>query len=177
MSDDCSRMTPPQMAERGEEALAAHLLESARIARERQGPLSSDNLTAFLNDSDCVRFPTRLVFEFGEMGPNQFAQPEVDARDPRGESRVLYVHPALESRPADLICAVSYMVPVINYGGTAVTDEHCCRYGAMLLDMPSSDYYRRVCALADSLSLVPTQTAGRCKSPCCPEAPSTPSAP
>jgi hypothetical protein len=177
MSGDGNRMSVLQMSERGEGALAAHLLQLARIARRRHGPLKAENLSAFLDDPDCVRYPTRLVFEFGEMGPNQFAQPEIDARDPDGEHRVLYVHPELASRPEDLIYAVSYMVPVIDYGESVVSDETCCQYGAMLLDRSPAEYYRWICSLADSLSLIPTRISGRCTSPCCPEAPSTPSAP
>ena len=150
---------PSQLIARGEDALAAHLLELARSARRRYGSLSAENLARYLADPACLRYPTRLAFEFGEMGPHQFAQPEVDPRDPTGETRILYLHPALAVRPDDLLLAVSYMVPVLNYGADTVTDELCCRYGGALLDLPPEDYYHRVCEMADRLSLDPDYPA------------------
>ncbi len=165
------------LANDGQAALAAHLLELAQVARERHGLLSAGNLAGFLADPACLRHPARLAFEFGEMAPHQFAQPEVDPRDPTGQTRVLYVHPALESRPDDLVIAVSYMVPVLNYGADMVDDEMCCRYGGALLDLMPEDYYQRVCEMADGLSLAAARTQPRCDTPCCPGPPSTPSAP
>jgi hypothetical protein len=83
----------------GEESLLAHLLPRATMARERYGDLSAKDIPAFLQDPRCVRDPTRLVFEFGEMAAHQFAQPDLDPRDPDRESWVLYVHPTLRDRP------------------------------------------------------------------------------
>jgi hypothetical protein len=56
-----------QLESLGEEALKAHLPESARRARDRYGRLRVEHLTTFLNDPECVRYPTRIVFEFDEM--------------------------------------------------------------------------------------------------------------
>jgi hypothetical protein len=40
------------------------------------------------------------------------------------------------------------MVPVINYG-EIIADEHCLLYAATLLGLMESEYYDRLCALAD----------------------------
>jgi len=104
------------------------------------------NLDTFLSDPDTVRHPTRLVLEYGEMGLHQFAQPEPDHRLPGG--RVLYLRPVLGQRPDLIALAVSYMIPVINYGDI-ITDAHCLAYGARLMGMDEGTYYSRICELAD----------------------------
>jgi len=91
---------------------------------------------------------TRLVFEFGEMARHQFAQPDLDWRDPGKHGRVLYLRPSLRERPDLVPLAVAYMIPVINFG-EIISDEHCLLYGAALLGLTEEDYYREICALAD----------------------------
>jgi len=108
----------------------------------------------FLGDRDCLRYPTRLVFEFGEMALHQFAQPALDPRDPEGKGRVLYLRPALRRQPERVVQAVAYMVPVINYGD-AVSDHHCLAYGAVLLGLEQEEYYPQICALADGVGAEP----------------------
>jgi hypothetical protein len=110
------------------------------------------------------------------LAEHQFGQPEIDARDPQGQRRVLRIHPQLKRCPRELILAVSYLVPLINYGESVISDEHCCLYGATLLGLSTTKYYQRICALADRLSLIPAHPAARCNAACCLEPPSTPSA-
>jgi hypothetical protein len=92
----------------------------------------------------------RLVFEFGNMAMHQFAQPDLDWRDPTGQSKVLYLRPLLKTRPEWIVPAVAYMVPVLNYGNI-IADDHCLLYGATLLGLTESEFYRDLCTLSDWL--------------------------
>ena len=146
--DQLRRMSEAELTRVGEDSLLDHLRHQAGEARGRHGGLGPTNLETFLNDRDCVRYTTRLVLEFGDMGPHQFAQPDRDYRSNQPEARVLYVRPILGRRPDLIALAVSYMIPVINYG-QVVNDEHCLEYGAALMGTDVEDYYERICELAE----------------------------
>jgi hypothetical protein len=145
---DLRRMTPPELEQLGQASLRAHLLAQAVVAHQKHGPLTFDKLEALLHDPDCLRHPVRLVFEFGEMAMHQFAQPDLDWRNPDQDGRVLYVRPLLREHPDLVVPAVAYMIPLINYGDI-ITDEHCLLYGAALLGMMKEEYYPTICRLAD----------------------------
>jgi hypothetical protein len=147
-------MTPAQLEELGQQSLREHLLAQAGVAHRKYAPLSPEHLDRLLVDPDCLRHPTRLVFEFGEMALHQFAQPDLDWRDPTQNGRVLYLRPALRSRPELILLAVAYMIPVLNYG-EVVTDDHCLLYGATLLGLSEDEFYRRICSLADEVGAEP----------------------
>lgn len=145
---DLRALSPEALARVGDESLRQRLAEQAVLAHLRYRPLGPEKLDALLADSDCVRYPTRLVFEFGEMAGHQFAQPDLDHRNTDKDGRVLYLRPILRDRPDLVLLAVAYMLPVINYG-EVITDEHCLLYGATLLGLMEEEFYRQVCALAD----------------------------
>ncbi len=132
----------------GQQSLRDHLVAQALVAHQKYAPLTFDKLDALLRDPDCLRHPTRLVFELGAMALHQFAQPDIDWRHREADGRVLYLRPALRERPDLIVPAVAYMIPGINYGDV-VTDEHCLLYGAALLGLPIDEFYERVCRLAD----------------------------
>jgi hypothetical protein len=125
-----------------------HLRHQAAESRARHEGLRPGNLESFLADRDCVRYPTRLALELGDMNPHQFAQPDRDYRSDDPEARILYLRPVLGKRPDLIALAVSYMIPVLNYGAI-ITDEHCIEYGSTLMGLDSETYYKRVCDLAD----------------------------
>ena len=144
--DELRRMSAAELTQVGEDSLKTRLREQALEALDRHGRFSPGNLETVLNDRDTVRHPTRLVLEFGEMGMHQFAQPEKDIRNPGGV--MLYLRPTLGKRP-DLIClAVSYMIPLINYG-PIISDEHAIEYGSTLMNMGRDEYYAAICEMAD----------------------------
>ncbi len=145
---DLRGLTPAELEKLGRQSLRDHLLEQAIVAHQKHGPLTADKLDAFLHDPDCLRYPVRLVFEFGAMALNQFAQPDVDWRNTERDGRVLYLRPLLRDRPDLLPLAVAYVIPVINYGDI-VTDEHCLLYGAVLLGMVEEEFYEAICKLAN----------------------------
>ena len=131
-----------------------HILAQAVVAHQKHGPLTFDKLDRLLNDPECVRHPTRLVFEFGEMAMHQFAQPDIDWRNQENDGRVLYIRPLLRERHDLVVLAVAYMIPLINYGDI-ISDEHCLRYGAALLGLMEVEYYQQMCALADLVGAEP----------------------
>jgi len=145
---DLRLLSPAELEHVGQQSLRDHLVAQATVARARYAPLTADKLEAFLRDPACLRHPVRLVFEFGEMALHQFAQPEIDWRDPAQHGRVLYLRPRLHDRPDLLPAAVAYMIPLINYG-EVVGDEHCLLYGATLLGLTEEEYYRQLCALSE----------------------------
>jgi hypothetical protein len=134
----------------GQESLREHLIAQARVARQLHGPVLADSVEACLRDPACLRYPTRLVFELGEMATHQFAQPDRDPRDPEGQGRILYLRPDLRERSDQVALAVAYMIPVINYGDI-VRDGDCLAYGATLLGLDEEECYRQICALADAV--------------------------
>jgi len=152
--NDLRKLNPEQLEQLGQDSLREHLLAQAVVAHQKHGPVTADKLEALLHDPDCLRYPVRLVFEFGEMAMNQFAQPDFDWRNQEQNGRVLYVRPLLRGRPDLLPLAVAYMIPLINYGDI-VTDEHCLRYGAALLGMMEEEYYQAICNLADLVGAEP----------------------
>jgi hypothetical protein len=163
-TQELRRLSAAELEQLGQHSLRDHLLAQAVVAHQKYGPLTADKLDALLCDPDCLRHPTRLVFEFGEMAMHQFAQPDIDWRNPEQDGRVLYLRPMLRERPDLLPLAVAYMIPLINYGGI-VTDDICLLYGATLLGLMETEYYERICALADEVG-AERRTAGQADA-CC----------
>lgn len=161
---DLRRMSSAELEKLGQDSLRDHILAQAIVAHQKHGPLTTGKLDALLTDPECVRHPTRLVFEFGEMAMHQFAQPDVDWRNTERDGRVLYLRPLLRDRSDLAVLAVAYMIPLINYG-EIISDEHCLLYGATLLGLMEAEYYRQMCALADWVGAerrVSGQAAGAC---------------
>ncbi len=146
---DLRKLSTEELAKLGEDSLRKRLAEQAEYARAKHSPLGSDKIEALLADPECTRYPTRLVFEIDGMAAHQFAQPEVDYRNPEQDGRVLYLRPMLRERPELVMLAVAYMLPVLNYGEEIVNDSHCLLYGATLLAMNEEEFYQAVCGLAD----------------------------
>ncbi len=141
-------MSEAELTQLGEDSLLNHLRHQAFQARERHGGLRPGNLDAFLEDRECVRYPTRLALEYGGMGPHQFAHPDRDLQSEDQSARVLFLRPVLGKRPDYIALALSYMLPVINFGDI-VDDEHCIEYGAALMGMDPEEYYDQICEIAD----------------------------
>lgn len=170
---DLRRMTPDELERLGRQSLRDHLVAQAQVARARHGPVTGANLEALLHDPGCLRHPVRLVYEFGEMAMHQFAQPDIDWRNTAEDGRVLYVRPILRDRPDLVPLAVSYLIPVINFGDI-VDDGDCIAYGAGLLGCDKVSYYRRICALAEFVGAEvrrPDAAPVACAVPASPEVP------
>lgn len=171
-SAELRQLSPAELEQLGQRSLREHILAQATVAHQKHGPVDADKLNALLSDPACVRHPVRLVFEFGEMAMHQFAQPDIDWRNTEQDGRVLYLRPALRDRPDLLPLAVAYMVPLINYG-QIISDELCLAYGATLLGLMESEYYDKLCGLADAVGAEPLTNCPDNKanpeppSPCC----------
>jgi len=147
-TSDLRKLSSAELEKLGQQSLREHILAQAVVAHQKHGPLTFEKLNALLHDPDCLRYPVRLVFEFGEMAMHQFAQPDIDWRNTPQDGRVLYVRPLLRERPDLLPLAVAYMIPLINYGDV-ISDEHCLLYGATLLGMLEEEFYQAICLLAE----------------------------
>lgn len=150
LTADLRKLSSAKFEQLGQDSLRHHLLAQAVVAHQKHHPLNPGNLEALLHDPDCLRYPVRLVFEYGEMAMHQFAHPDVDWQNRECDGRVLYLRPAITERPVLIRLAVAYMIPLINYGDI-ITDDHCLTYGATLLGMIENEFYRNVCDMADFL--------------------------
>jgi hypothetical protein len=163
---DLRKLSPEELEKLGQDSLREHLLAQAVVAHQKHGPVTFEKLDALLHDPDCLRYPVRLVYDFGEMAMHQFAQPDVDHRNREQSGQVLYLRPILRERPEQVVLAVAYMIPLINYG-RVVSDELCLAYGATLLGIMEEEFYRDVCALADLVGAEARFPAGGCDTAGC----------
>lgn len=151
---DLRKLSSAELEQLGQQSLREHIVAQAVVAHHKHGPVTLDKLEVLLTDPECLRHPTRLVFEFGEMAMHQFAQPDIDWRNTELDGRILYLRPLLRDRPDLAVFAVAYMIPLINYGDI-ISDEHCVRYGATLLGMMEGEFYDAICQLADFVGAEP----------------------
>ena len=134
----------------GKRALRDHVLDRARVAHAKHGPLiTGDSMLRLLDDREIVRYPVAVRFEALGLQPGEFAHAEQNGEHPR-DGFTLFVHPSLRSRPDALPLVMAYHIPPINYGDIA-EPEDCEAFGAALLNLPVAEYYRRLCDIADSL--------------------------
>jgi hypothetical protein len=132
-------------------ALFEHARYAAARARKRlAAPLSAHNLQHFLADGECLRYPTRLVFDRTNLEPHQFAQP-VHCCSKEGMCCELHIDPQLQNRPEALYLAVAYMAAVINYG-EAATPELAEMLGALLTGLDHDTFYDKICEISDSIT-------------------------
>ncbi len=136
--------------EDGKIALRDHVVEKALSARKRHPHLGNETqVTAFLQDEECVRFATELSFDQSALQESEFAWAESKGSGPKDGYR-LHVHPKFRSDPV-LSSLIAYHVARINYGDI-VTSEEAELYGSALLGLSREDYYQSLCQAADSLS-------------------------
>lgn len=147
-SAELRRKSKAELIAAGDASLRQRLVEQATYGRDKYGPLAPERLGALLADPVCARYPTRLLFELGDMASYQFAQPALDPQNQEPGARLLYLRPPLQDRPDLVLLAVAYMLPALNYG-PIITDEHCLLYGATLLGLRPEEFYRQICELAD----------------------------
>ncbi len=133
-------------------ALGEHARFAASRAKARLGgALSTDNLNIFLSDSQCLRFPTEIVYSREGLEAHQFAQPFIVHGD-NGQKCRLHVDPLLQEHPEEIYLIVAYMAAIINYGEAATTDIAELQ-GSLLTEMPKQEFYNEICRVADSIAL------------------------
>ena len=136
--------------EDGYRALQGHLVDKAKLARERYGPaFSAMDVVAMLEDRDIVRHPTQLVYDSSKLQEGEFALAiPVEGSDPRAYELVVHEH--FRGRESDLAFMVGYHIPTINYLDI-VTHAEAEMFGAALLGIEVEVYYERICQRADEL--------------------------
>lgn len=148
--DDRRRLAESLTPEEGQRALLGHVVDKARLARQRHGPdIDEGTMLRILLDPDIVRFPTVVRFDAAPLQPGEFAWPMPRGEEPK-DGFVLVVHPRFEGRADALPYLLAYHVVAINYldVATHVEAEH---FGAALFGLEVDQYYAIVCALADEL--------------------------
>lgn len=134
----------------GYKALQGHLVDKAKLARERYGPeLDLPAFQRMLDDRDVVRHPTTIRFDSSRLYDGEFGMAlPVAESSPR--SYELILHEQFEGRGADCVMLAAYHIPTINYLDI-VTHEEAELFGSTLVGMENEAYYDRVCSLADEL--------------------------
>lgn len=135
----------------GEKKLAQHIrMKAEYVAQAYPDPKYSD-IEKLLQDMTCLRFLTKIQFEFGNMAGHQLAQPIVYGGG--NPTCLLYIHPALEDHIEQLIPLILFFIPVINYGETVIKDSHCLLFASTALGVQEEAVYQNLCALAEKLNL------------------------
>ncbi len=134
----------------GVAALHDHIVTKARAARASfADPTSSDWMGRFLSDRTIVRYPLGVRYDAQPLRCGEFACLESLGETP-SDGFVLFVHPMLEGRMAQLPLVVAYFVPSVNYGAVASREE-AELFGATLFAMPQDAYYAGLRAIADEV--------------------------
>ena len=145
---DLRLLSPEELERLGERSLRDHLVAQAVVAHAKHGPLTEASIPAYVADRSCIRHPLRLVFEIGNMASHQFAEPDIDWRSSDEHARVLYLRPVFKRFPELVPLALSYMIPLVNYG-RIVSDDLCILYGATVSGCLVEEYYEAICRMAD----------------------------
>ena len=134
-----------------ESSLHTHAnMAAQRALGKLGGPLVAANLDSFLSDSDCIRYPTEVIFDETGLDAHQFAEPFFEDVGEERRCR-LHVHPRFAKHPEALLYFVAYMAAVINYG-KVVSTQLCEEFGAALVGMEREAFYQKICALYDAAS-------------------------
>ncbi|MEK7795333.1 MAG: hypothetical protein AAB353_12430 [Candidatus Hydrogenedentota bacterium] len=134
--------------------LGALLDEHAERAAERVlarlgGPLTEQNLSQFLEDEACLRYPARIVFDAEGLEAHQFGEPRLIDRD-GNKTCEFRIHPRFALTPRLLPHFVAYLAPLVNYG-PIVSSEMCEWYGALITATDPDEYYELLCRAVDSV--------------------------
>lgn len=132
--------------------LRDHVVERARLARARHGPIIDDAaILRILDDREIVRYPAGVRFDKAALRPGEFAWAAPLGEHPR-EGYCIFVHPRFEHQRDLWPIILAYYLPTINYGDIASSDD-CELFGATLLGLDVEDYYNTLCALSDEFGI------------------------
>lgn len=133
----------------GQRSLREHVLGKALEARAKAGGrIDRAAILRLLADRTVVRYPVGVRFDAEPLRPGEFACLEALGGHP-SDGFCLFVHPRFERQDELLPLLIAYYIPAVNYGDVA-THVEAELYGATLLGLDSEEYYRRLCAAADS---------------------------
>lgn len=149
MSNDASAHDAVMSDQEVSSSLESHAAKAATCVRRRLGGgLDEGNLQRYLSDSECLRYPTTIIFDADALEPQQFAGVEMVGE---GELRVCILHmrPCYDGCTGDLPYLVAYMAAAVDYG-IAASPDLSLRHAATLMGLPEDDYYERLCAIVDA---------------------------
>jgi hypothetical protein len=133
------------------QSLTAHAANKGREIFAKYGPrIGWSELLRILEDRACVRYPCRVLFEFGELQSGEFAHP-VPIGDLPEEGYLIHVHPCFMSRLEQVPFLVLYQLVLVNYGPFASAAD-AEAFGAAALGIAIDDYYQLLCQMADEVS-------------------------
>jgi hypothetical protein len=136
------------------QSLSAHLAAKGDEICARYGPhLGWEGLQLLLQDRSAVRYPCELHFSDQALLPGEFAHPVAKGERPDA-GFIMHVHPLFANRLETVPLLVLYQLVLVNYGGFASADD-AETFGAHALGLPKEEYYRKLCALADEVTLNP----------------------
>lgn len=130
--------------------LAERIVTLAGLIRQRFGPrLDWPHLLLLLEDRACIRFPCEIRFDAEPLLQGEFAHVV-----PRGqkddEGFVIYLHPLYALQLDQAVYLVLPQLVRVNYGLQA-GPEDAENFGALVMDLPRSDYFHTLCQLSGQL--------------------------
>lgn len=159
-----SDSNPPVTPESAQQSLRDHIAARATHARLlRGGLIDRDTILRMLDDRAVVRYPLGVRFDDQPLQPGEFAFLEPLGEHP-ADGFCLFIHPMFERDDEVLPLLIAYYIPSVNYGDVA-THAEAELFGATLLGIDVEEYYRILCAVADS---VPTAPGSPAPQPCSP---------
>jgi hypothetical protein len=144
-------MTQPPSVPDSRLSLNAHAAAKGEEVRAKYGSdLGWNELQQVLEDRDCVRYPTQIVFDAEPLLPGELAHPVAKGAHPE-DGFTMCVHPCLATQFRRVVYAVLYQLVLVNYGGFASADDAEI-FGASALGLSRDAYYQALCEMADELS-------------------------
>jgi hypothetical protein len=136
------------------ESLNTHVAAKGAEIFEKYGPhIGWQELLRILADGACVRYPCRIEFDAAPLQPGEFAHPIAVGERPE-DGFTMHVHPFFMTQLEQVPLLVLYQLVLVNYGEFAAPDD-AETFGAHALGLSSSDYYTRLCLLADKVGGCP----------------------
>ncbi len=132
-------------------SLREHVSARGEEIHARFGPhIGWNELLRIMEDRSCVRYPCKIVFDMGDLGPGEFAHPAMNGTRPE-DGFTLYVHPYFSTQLARVPHLVLYQLVLVNYGEFA-SGEDAEAFASAVLGLEKDAYYRDLCAMADEVN-------------------------
>ena len=143
-------MSKQLTADDARQSLNAHVAIKGAELFQKYGPhIGWKELQQILKDKTCVRYPCEIVFDAAELQPGEMAYPVPKSGQPE-DGFTMFVHPFFLTRLDAMPALVLYQLVVVNYGEFA-SAEDAEAFGANALGISRSQYYEKLCEMADSI--------------------------
>jgi hypothetical protein len=137
-------------ADDARESLSAHALARGAEIFEKYGPrVGWNELLRIVEDRACVRYPCKIAFDPAPLQKGECAFPNPLGDKPE-DGFVIHIHPLFMTRMDRVAYLAIYQLAAVNYGQFA-SPQDAEVFGAAALGIPTEDYYRALCEMADLL--------------------------